>query len=214
MKASGPPTSDRAPSHPPAPRAASPAAGGVPAGRTVSGTAGLRVSAQRLGPSSPRRLVGGEVAPSLHRCSSLPYRIRLDPRPGALLCREAESLPCSCLCFCPRRLRVSGAASRQGDLRAPRAAIARCAGWEAPVPGTAWMRGHPPLQLHNLPPKPSLEEAAGGLGGLKGSVAFPVIGKTFFSPFTLLSLSPAAGQSRGDASPQLPVQGTRCNFPF
>ena len=94
-----------------------------------------------------------------------------------------------------------------------------CPGWlrvseAASGPGTAWMRGHPLLQPHNFPQKPSLEEAAGGLGGVKGSVAFHVFGKTFFSLFRLLGLPRAAGQSRGDASPQLPAQGTCCYFPF
>lgn len=51
---------------------------------------------------------------------------------------------------------------------------------------------------------------------MKGSVAFLVFGKTlffFFFPLSCCSAFPGQPeQSRGDASPQLPAQGTRCNF--
>lgn len=109
-----------------------------------------------------------EVVPSFHHSPSLPCRIHLDPHPGALLCRERGPwlhLP---------RLDPRGSMSWKVLLGA---ASAHCAGQE--MLGTC-MRGHL-LQLHHFPRKPGLEEVAGGLGGMRGSVAFLVFEKCFSS---------------------------------
>lgn len=184
--------SDRAPSHPPALRAASPGRFGVRR-RAGTGTAALHASAQRLGLSSPRRLGGGDVAPSLHRRSSLRYRVRPAPCRGAPLCRGAGSLPAPARAV-PRVLRVSGAS------------CCRRAG-----PRHSRDEGHPLLQPHRFLPKTSLEEAAGGLGGTKGSVAFLVFGNPFFSPFTLLSLPRAEA---GRRQPAALHEGRAATSPF
>ena len=67
-------------------------------------------------------------------------------------------------------------------------------------PSTARTRGLPLLQLRDFPQKPSLEAAAGGLGGVEGSVAILVLRETFFSPFLLLSLPRAAPGRRQPAA--------------
>lgn len=155
--------------------------------------AGLHASARCLGPSSPHLLSRGEVAPSLHCCcSSLWYRLH---RTHVLVpCPAGDGVPA---CALPRVAPCSGFAGR-----------------EALVPSTARRRGHHLPQPHNLPQNSSLEEATGGLGVMKGRVAFLVFRQTFFTLFMLLSLPRAAGQSCGDTSPQLPAQGTHCNCPF
>lgn len=156
MKVSGPPTSEQAPSQP-----------------------RLHVPPPWL-PGIPAGWVGVcEVVPSLHHSPSLRCRIRLDPHPAALLCREQGPwLPLP-------RLGPSGSTSWKV---LPGTAGVHCAGQE--MLGTC-MRGHL-LQLHNFPPKPGLEEVAGGLGGVRGSVAFLVFEKCF-SPLRCCSDSP--GQS-------------------
>lgn len=111
---------------------------------------------------------------------------------------------CSCLGFAPGAARV--ALCFGSCLQAGRPGGALCChrllcrtGSTGPQHGLA--QGHPLLQLCNFPQKTSLEEAAGGLRGVKGSVAFLVFGKTFLSPFVLLSLPRAARAEPGRHQP-------------
>lgn len=171
-------------------------------GHTGPGTAGLHASAQRLGPSSPRRLGRGEVP--LPSTAALPCDTGSGWTRVLGPCSAGERGPCLGLawgaaraapCFgsCLRAGRPAGASCCRGSL---------CRAGSA-GPQRTLARGHPLLQLHDFPQKPSLEEAAGGLGGVMGSVAFLVFGKTFFSPFVLLSRQPAAACTRDTL--QLPV---------